>query len=92
MVNQCANPKCGKPLHYLREGRIFVFDLPDASVPVPAPGGRARRLQHFWLCGTCSETMVMEQTGEMQIKVAVVKSQQVEAEKAEILTGSSLVL
>jgi uncharacterized protein YcsI (UPF0317 family) len=84
MVNQCANPKCGKPLHYLREGRIFVFDLPDASVPVPAPGGRARRLQHFWLCGTCSETMVMEQTGEMQIKVAV-KSRKVEEEKAEIL-------
>jgi hypothetical protein len=83
MVNQCANPSCGKPLHYLREGRIFVFDLPDPHPPTPAAGGRARRLQHFWLCGSCSETMVMEQTNEMQIRVAV-KTQTV-AETAEIL-------
>jgi hypothetical protein len=77
MVNQCANPKCGKPLYYLREGRIFVFDLPDPNVPVPAPGRRARRLQHFWLCGACSETMVVEQAGDTQIQV-VVKSRKVQ--------------
>jgi hypothetical protein len=87
MVHQCANPSCGKPLHYLREGRIFVFDLPDPDVPVPAPGGRAHRLQHFWLCGPCSETMVMEQTREMQIRVAV-KSRKVEAGRPAILPGS----
>jgi uncharacterized protein YcsI (UPF0317 family) len=69
MVNHCANPKCCKPLHYLRDGRIFVFDLPDPNSQVPA-GGRARRLQHFWLCGSCSETMVMKQTSETQIRVA----------------------
>jgi hypothetical protein len=85
MVNQCANPDCGKPLHYLREGRIFVFDLPDSNVPVPAPGGRARRLQHFWLCGRCSETMVMEQTSEMQIRVSV-KARKVELEE-EMIPG-----
>ena len=50
-------------------------------------GGRARRLQHFWLCGPCSETMVMEQTSDMQIQVAV-KSRKMEAGKAEILPGS----
>jgi hypothetical protein len=64
-----------------------VFDLPDPNVPVPASRGRARRLQHFWLCGTCSESMVMEQVGEMQIKLAV-KSLKVEAGKAEIFPGS----
>jgi uncharacterized protein YcsI (UPF0317 family) len=78
MVNQCANPSCSNQLHYLREGRIFVFDLPDPDVPVPAPGGHARRLQHFWLCGSCSQTMVMEQTSETQIRVAL-KSSRVEA-------------
>jgi uncharacterized protein YcsI (UPF0317 family) len=87
MVNQCANPSCGKPLHYLREGRIFVFDLPDPHTPVPAAGSRARRLQHFWLCGTCSETMVMEQTSEMQIRVAV-KSSRLQAETTDMLPGS----
>jgi hypothetical protein len=87
MVNQCANPSCGKPLHYLREGRIFVFDLPDPNTPVPAPGGRARRLQHFWLCGSCSETMVMEETSEMKIRVAA-KAPKVEAGTADILPGA----
>ena len=77
----------GKPLHYLREGRIFVFDLPDPNVPVPAPGGRARRLQHFWLCGRCSETMVMEQIGDMQIRVAT-KATKLEAEQAPILPST----
>jgi hypothetical protein len=80
MVNQCANPTCGKPLHYLREGRIFVFDMPDPNVPVPVPGGRTRHLRHFWLCGVCSETMVMEQTSDMEIQVAL-KSSKVQVGK-----------
>ena len=87
MVNQCANSRCGKELHYLREGRIFVFDLPDPDVPVPAPGGRARRLQHFWLCGSCSETMVLEQTSETQIRVAP-KSRKVEVGRQALLPDS----
>jgi hypothetical protein len=87
MVNQCANPKCGKPLHYLREGRIFLFDLPEPNAPVPAIGGNTRRLQHFWLCGQCSETMVMEQTGDMQIRVAF-KSHTIEAGQEPVLPSS----
>jgi uncharacterized protein YcsI (UPF0317 family) len=83
MVNQCANSSCGKPLHYLREGRIFVFDLPDPNTALPTAGARARRLQHFWLCGICSETMVMEQTSEMQIRVTV-RSRKLREETAEI--------
>ncbi|HWF67386.1 MAG TPA: hypothetical protein VN670_08775 [Acidobacteriaceae bacterium] len=56
MVNNCANPKCAKPLHYLREGRIFVFDAES--------GGDARihRMEHFWLCGVCSQTLRLEKT------------------------------
>lgn len=87
MVNQCANPKCRKPLHYLREGRIFLFDLPDPKAAFPTPGGRANRLQHFWLCGQCSETMVMEQTSDMQIRVAF-KSHNTEKEQAPVLPGT----
>lgn len=60
MVSNCANPKCGKPLHYLREGQIFVFEVPTGS---EGPGGkRARRLEHFWLCGACAQTMVVRQS------------------------------
>jgi hypothetical protein len=60
MMNNCANPKCGKPLHYLREGRVFVFDLPNQ---ISAVGGKkTRRIEHFWLCGECSRTMEMQQS------------------------------
>ncbi|MGA7522681.1 MAG: hypothetical protein WBW84_09365 [Acidobacteriaceae bacterium] len=60
MVSHCANPKCAKPLHYLREGRIFVFDVQGKDKD--ANGKQSRRMEHFWLCGTCSQNMVMEQT------------------------------
>jgi uncharacterized protein YcsI (UPF0317 family) len=60
MVSHCANPKCGKPLHYLREGRIFVFDVPGKETD--GNGKQSRRMEHFWLCGTCSQSMVMEQS------------------------------
>lgn len=61
MVSNCANPKCGKPLHYLREGRIFVFEV---SAGIDPNGKRTRRLEHFWLCGACSQTMVVQQSAE----------------------------
>lgn len=62
MVNHCANPGCAKPLHYLRDGRIFVFDV--AVGETDANGKRSRRMEHFWLCGVCSQTLAMEQSVE----------------------------
>jgi hypothetical protein len=72
MVNQCANTSCGKPLHYLREGRIFVFDVPVSDAPTTTSS--KSRLQHFWLCGRCSETFGMEQTSAQEIRVVVKKN------------------
>jgi hypothetical protein len=67
MVNNCANSRCGKPLHYLREGRIFIFDV---SAGPSEPGAkRLRHLEHYWLCGGCSETMTMEQDDRAVIRV-----------------------
>jgi hypothetical protein len=66
MVNVCANPECGKPLHYLREGRVFIFEVADGGSD--AMGKRLRRLEHFWLCGGCSQTMMVSQEEE-EIKV-----------------------
>lgn len=57
MVSNCANPGCGKPLHYLREGRIYVF---DASVGTAITGQkRERRLEHYWLCGACAASLIL---------------------------------
>jgi hypothetical protein len=60
MVSHCANPKCAKPLHYLREGRIFVFDV--AAGDADGNGKRTRKMEHYWLCGTCAQTMAMQQS------------------------------
>jgi hypothetical protein len=61
MVDHCANPKCAKPLHYLREGRIFVFDV---DVKKDAAGKSMRRVEHYWLCGPCAQTYALERTVE----------------------------
>jgi hypothetical protein len=57
MVSSCANPGCRRPLHYLREGRVFLF---DAS---PGNDGRGRKrprpLEHYWLCGNCAQIMTL---------------------------------
>lgn len=67
MVNNCANPGCGKPLHYLREGRIYIF---DASAGAAEPGvKRQRRLEHYWLCGLCYATMILVQDDRGDIRV-----------------------
>jgi hypothetical protein len=60
VVSHCSNPDCLKPLHYLREGRIYVFDLPDPNVLSRTDGESVRRLEHFWLCGPCSEIFALE--------------------------------
>jgi hypothetical protein len=59
MMNTCANPKCAKPLHYLREGRIFIFEVSGGAVG--DNGKPLRRIEHCWLCGDCSQRLTMKQ-------------------------------
>lgn len=49
MVSNCANPECGKPLHYLRDGKIFLLQFRSADNK-----NTTKRVEHFWLCGACS--------------------------------------
>lgn len=67
MVNHCANPQCCKPLHYLREGRVYVFDV---SHPVNGSERGTRRMEHFWLCGACSEAYLLEQVEDRSVRIA----------------------
>jgi hypothetical protein len=73
MVSKCANPACSTPFHYLREGKVFRVEVevppPLASEnTLEFPNGNkiaflvakrkpGRKLEHFWLCGTCAQTM-----------------------------------
>jgi hypothetical protein len=73
MVSKCANPACSTPFHYLREGKIFRVEVeatPQLSsqdktgvsngnknpflVSVRKP---MLKLEHFWLCGPCAQSM-----------------------------------
>jgi hypothetical protein len=68
MVNHCANPQCCKPLHYLREGRVYVFDVTRAAAGNNERS--ARRMEHFWLCGACSETYFLEQVEDRTVRIS----------------------
>lgn len=73
MVSKCANPACSTPFHYLREGKIFrvevevtppvtsddAADFSDGTkIPFLVTTRKPnRKLEHFWLCGPCSQTM-----------------------------------
>ena len=66
MVSHCANPACAAPLLYLRDGRLFQFEVRSFSVPgFTQPGetlkkGKVSRLvAHFWLCGQCSSNLTL---------------------------------
>lgn len=69
MVNYCSNPMCKKPLHYLREGRIYVFDLPRPKGPQSGKSLPTHPLQHFWLCGPCSRKFFLEQADDRNVRI-----------------------
>ncbi len=81
MVNQCANPNCRKPLHYLREGRVFLFSPKNSS---PANHKSPHRLEHFWLCGDCAQiwTLEMDSKDGVNVKLVENKSQRFRASYA----------
>ncbi|HZE22871.1 MAG TPA: hypothetical protein VE054_02665 [Blattabacteriaceae bacterium] len=61
MLAKCANPTCSTPLVYLREGKIFMVEqqpkfevLGEVAKPKPS-----NRVEHFWLCGPCSNEMTI---------------------------------
>jgi hypothetical protein len=88
MVNHCSNPTCNKPLHYLREGRIYVFDVIDPKSQALPNGRYPHHMEHFWLCGRCSETLLLEQTAEGGIRVLPTAAQE-RRPQASVSPGSA---
>ena len=56
MFAKCSNPQCGAPFDY-REGQLIRFckSLLDDQSPADQ-----HRVEHFWLCGSCSRLYVFE--------------------------------
>jgi hypothetical protein len=61
VVGKCANPECGVPFRYFREGKLFRFDLnaPSTLVRVQSDAETHRRIEDFWLCGSCASKMTL---------------------------------
>jgi hypothetical protein len=54
MLSKCANPGCSESFRYLGEGRLFQV---ERTVKVEGSGGKARKIEHYWLCSRCSQAM-----------------------------------
>jgi hypothetical protein len=55
MLSKCANPGCSESFRYLGEGRLFQV---ERTVKVESSGSKsARKVEHYWLCGRCSQEM-----------------------------------
>jgi hypothetical protein len=66
MVSKCANPECSTPLRYLRDGKIFRIEVEEDSTKGKKP---VRRVEHFWLCGECAQTMSISFSNDRQITI-----------------------
>ncbi len=64
MVSKCANPNCCKPFLHFRESALFLFETNHNSEPTDnEDSSRMRKgpraLEIFWLCATCSSSLVV---------------------------------
>jgi hypothetical protein len=67
VVDYCANPKCMKPLHYLREGTIYIFEVRETDAEVATRS--VHHLEHYWLCGECSIAHRLERTPNNELRL-----------------------
>lgn len=82
MISSCANPACRAPFQYLRDGRLYRFELTQPATGPHLAGGKepGHKLEHFWLCGRCAPTMTLEL--EHRHKVVVVYHKNSETRRA----------
>jgi len=65
MIKKCCNPECDAPFDY-REGRLVRISRSSSS------GTSAENrftIEHFWLCGNCTEVFVLDHDSEMKVKM-----------------------
>jgi hypothetical protein len=63
MLSKCANPDCSQTFLYLRQGKLFRFDVPvlrdDGDHNAQQSSGGRYRNEYFWLCDYCSMRMTL---------------------------------
>ena len=74
MLAKCANPSCSTPLVYLREGKIFMVESPQPKFDVLSDVAKPKplnRVEHFWLCGQCSNEMTITYDRQRGVELSV---------------------
>jgi len=65
MLSKCANPSCSNPFLYLREGKLFRFEMvrpANGNGNGQGPDDTQKllhRLEYFWLCDSCASQMTI---------------------------------
>ena len=72
MLSHCANPDCNKPLHYLREGKVFLFSRKGKN-SMKQNSNPFQLLEHYWLCGKCAREWTLTMDGDLGVQLAVKK-------------------
>jgi hypothetical protein len=73
VLSKCANPSCSTPLVYLREGKVFMMENSVQTgnrIEIKETKPKSiRRVEHFWLCGPCSENLTLTYDGKQGVRV-----------------------
>lgn len=64
MLTKCANPICLTHFRYLENGTLFRYENDPRAAP-----DRTHR-EYFWLCGTCSTSLMLRLDVEGRVYVA----------------------
>ena len=67
MLAKCANPSYNAKFKYLREGRLFEFNVGDGARYNTIPSQISARREWFWLCEQCSRVLTLQCTAEGDI-------------------------
>ena len=59
MVSKCANPDCNTRFRYLRNGKLFRFEVAVGTLDSAKGKKPAHKLEHFWLCEECSSSLTL---------------------------------
>ncbi len=46
-----------------------MFDMPDPLAAQGGGGKTVRRMEHFWLCGVCCESLTLEKDSEKSVQI-----------------------
>lgn len=77
MVSYCANPECRTPLHYLRGGRLYRFELKSPAEPChDVPNAICtRKPAHaaifFWLCERCCSRFSLKFDSRLGVRLVL---------------------